>query len=228
MTAGDGRWHPGIGDPDATGWITVAAYLAAGVLSALCAVQVARVERARDPGGRNGVGRDRSRGFWTALAVLMLMLGLNKQLDLQTWFTEIGRDVAMAQGWYERRFKVQVEFIAGLAVVGAIGMVWLQWRLRRLDRFARGAASGLLLLTVFVVIRAASFHHVDQLLGVRLAGLRINVILELGGIACIALAAGLKLRSGAAAGPAPAASDQGQTSMRRVTPRMVSSLNQKK
>ena len=30
----------------------------------------------------------------------MLLLGINKQLDLQSLFTEVMRDMAHAQGWY--------------------------------------------------------------------------------------------------------------------------------
>jgi hypothetical protein len=50
-------------------------------------------------------------------------------------------------------------------------------------------------LLSFVAIRAASFHHVDILLSAHLAGLKLNWILELGGIAFVAFGA---YRSGAA------------------------------
>lgn len=49
------------------------------------------------------------------------------------------------------------------------------------------ALSGIVLLFSFVVIRAASFHHVDQFLG---AGpFKMNWVLELGSIGIIAFAA---------------------------------------
>jgi len=48
---------------------------------------------------------------------------------------------------------------------------------------------GTVFVVAFVTIRAASFHHVDTLIGTPVAGLRMNWILELGGIACVALAA---------------------------------------
>ena len=52
----------------------------------------------------------------------------------------------------------------------------------------------------FVVIRAASFHHVDAFLASRLGGLRWNWILELGGILIVAVGAfGL----GPSEGPSP-------------------------
>ena len=45
---------------------------------------------------------------------------------------------------------------------------------------------GLAFLSAFIVIRATSFHHVDQLLHIHLLGFKINWILELGGIIYVA------------------------------------------
>jgi hypothetical protein len=47
---------------------------------------------------------------------LFLALGINKQLDLQTALTELGRVLAYDQGWYEERQTVQVWFIVGVAI----------------------------------------------------------------------------------------------------------------
>ena len=47
------------------------------------------------------------------------------------------------------------------------------------------AGAGAVFLVVFVVVRAASFHHVDILLRSEALGLRVNALLELSGIACI-------------------------------------------
>jgi hypothetical protein len=45
----------------------------------------------------------------------LFALGINKQLDLQTALTELGRVLALSQGWYEQRQVVQFWFIAALA-----------------------------------------------------------------------------------------------------------------
>ncbi|MES2583353.1 MAG: hypothetical protein V4627_11605 [Pseudomonadota bacterium] len=170
----DGRWHPGIGDPNATGWITVAAYAGAMLLCYLC-------QRKAPPGP--------ARQFWMGMALVMAALGLNKQLDLQTWVTEVGRDLALAYGWYAKRRLVQTVFICTLLVAGLLARSWLLQRLKGLDRYARRAATGLVVLGVFVLVRATSFHHVDALLGFAIENVRLNVVLELGGIAIIAYAA---------------------------------------
>jgi hypothetical protein len=183
-TAADGRWHPGIGDPNLTGWVTVLAYAAAMGLCALCAV--------REPAG-TGDG-EATRRVWLAVALLMALLGVNKQLDLQTWFTEVGRDLALAQGWYAARQNVQVLFIGALAATGGVAILWLQRAFRRLCSEVRWVAAGLVLLIVFVVTRAASFHHVDRLLRLELAPhLRVNAVLELGAIGIVICAAAARL-----------------------------------
>ena len=53
----------------------------------------------------------------------------------------------------------------------------------------RLAFIGLFFLLTFVVIRAASFHHFDAMLGYEILGARMNWVLELTGIYLIVVAA---------------------------------------
>jgi hypothetical protein len=107
----------------------------------------------------------RERLLWTTLAALLLLLSINKQLDLQTLLTQIGRDLAKSQGWYEQRRIVQEWFIGGIVFGGMAGLCVIAWLFR--GCFWRNALAlvGMLILIRFVVIRAASFHHVDGFLG---------------------------------------------------------------
>lgn len=197
VTGADGRWHPGIGDPGVVGWLTVVAYFAAAAL----AYRALRLHRAgaRDPsllGGGSAQVAGSSRvvvdeamlvRFWGLVLLSMLILGINKQLDLQTWFTEIGRDLAHQQGWYEVRRPLQVAFIAAIGLTGAAATVVLAFTMRHVLSRVVGALVGLGALVTFVIVRAASFHHVDVLLG--RGRVRLNWVLELGGIALIAISA---------------------------------------
>lgn len=169
----DGRWAPGIGDPTMLGWVTVLAYLAAALLCLACA------------------RRDRSgpRRFWGALGVLLLLLAVNKQLDVQSLLTQVGRDMALAQGWYAQRQQVQLAFIAGLGATTTIAGLMLALSLRRADAAVRWAVAGLVLLLAWIVTRAAAFHHIDRYMGWRVFGITLNGALELGAITVIALAA---------------------------------------
>jgi hypothetical protein len=179
----DGRWHPGIGDPTLGGWITVIAYFG----TALLAYRALRFH-SRNLGSKSASTNAQALvGFWLLITGALVLLGINKQLDLQSWFTEVGRDLARGQGWYEGRRSVQALFVAALVFLGLIGTTVLFVLLRPLIRQVGDALFGLGFLVIFVAVRAASFHHVDQLL--RSGVIRLNWVLELGGIALIALSA---------------------------------------
>lgn len=168
------HWTPGIGDPTVAGWVTVVVYFLAAWLCFRARGNVM-------PEGR----------WWLALSVLMLFLGFNKQVDLQTLFTDIGRDMAKAEGWYDdRRRIVQWDFIVAMLVGGVVTAVALILTVgRRSGWWARLSIIATCALGAWILIRATSFTHVDEMLGMRLYGLRYNTILELGPLLVIALAA---------------------------------------
>jgi len=167
-TLKDGRWHPGIGDPTPIGWITVWAYAGACGLCFVCA------RRLRPP------------VFWWAMTLTLLFLGINKQLDLQTWLTELGRDLAKHDGWYERRHDIQVAFIGGMGLFFTLLAATVGLALKGYWRPYLRVWGGMALLMFFIVVRAASFHHVDQLLMSDMGGLRMNWVFELGGLGLVA------------------------------------------
>ncbi len=162
-----------INDPTGLAWFVVASYFA-GAAAAFVA-------------GWSAAGRD-SR-FWYAAAIFLVLLGLNKELDLQSLLTDSARRLTHATGWYEQRRLLQALFLVALAL-GALAMVavlakWLQ----RSPRPVKVAAIGIVLLLAFILIRAASFHHLDQWVTFEIGVLRSGWWLELAGIAVIALSA---------------------------------------
>jgi hypothetical protein len=160
------------------GWLTVALYLLA---AAACAKAALR-------GTFPAQTKDRERLFWWFAAAVLLLLAINKQLDLQSLLTSVARCLAMNQGWYEDRRVVQVQFVWAVLAVGVLGIVALGFFLR--TTFARTglAVLGLGLVCGFVAIRAASFHHVDTLINARWFGLRLNWLLEMSGPLIVLLA----------------------------------------
>lgn len=124
--------------------------------------------------------------FWIYVAAFMTFLGFNKQLDLQTLVTEIGRSFAFSSGWYDERQTVQFIVILGLALAAICAACILFWTFRRLAVEVKMAAIGICLLGAFIVIRAASFHHADRFLGQFVIGVRWNAVLELGCILFVA------------------------------------------
>jgi len=177
----NGHWRPGIGDPTIMGWTIAAAYL---VAAGLCAAYARRTDRV--------CAADRfrlHRRFWWTLAAIMLLLGINKQLDLHTLLTSAGRQLARTQGWYLHRRTFQMWFVVGITIAGVLLLIWLAWTFRRVRWQYALPLFGIMFLFAFVVIRVASFHHVDAILGWRPGGVRMYWVLELGGIVCVGASA---------------------------------------
>lgn len=174
FTAND-RWVAGIGDPTVLGWCTVAAYF---VACAVCWINAFSKATTRF-----------ERFFWMCFAFGLILLGINKQLDLQTWFTLTAKSFAKQTGWYEERRIVQGVFVVVIAILGA-GCLAAMWSVvRRASAPYRLAVAGGVFLICFIVVRAASFHHFEEMLGWHVGQLRMNHVFELGGISCIAVGA---------------------------------------
>ena len=126
--------------------------------------------------------------IWTAISILFLGLGINKQLDLQSALTAAGRVIAFGQGWYDQRQFVQLAFIIFTAIVCASVVITLLIWTRHAPLSTWFALLGTILVVGFVLIRAASFHHIDRFIGTTIFGFRWNWILEMGGITIVLLA----------------------------------------
>lgn len=173
-----GQWRPGIGDPTFMGWFTVFSYF----LCAAVTLSIYYLNRTHDK---------RVARFWLVAGVAMVLLGINKQLDLQTLMTEVGRQIFRARGWMEMRRTVQFWFIIGFGCLSLALFGWFTIRYRAWFSRFRLAFIGLTFLLAFVFIRAASFHHFDAFRDMSIAGVRMNWVMELTGIYLVCLA-GLK------------------------------------
>jgi len=109
------NWRPGIGDPTIGGWVTVLLYF----LAVISCWKTARNSYLSDW------------KVWYAISVLLFAMGINKQLDLQSALTELGRVLAYQEGWYANRQTVQLYFIAAVAFVCGWGVIALIVAARR-------------------------------------------------------------------------------------------------
>lgn len=206
----DGHWYWGLGDPDLGAVLVTGLYFLAGAVCFVVARQVGggkggwsqeceaptRPYRLLTPGPVFGdIPQDQWRReigeapCWLVLGGLLLCLGVNKQADLQTLLTLYGRDVLRLTGQYEARRTIQIFFIIAAIFVAFGSVMAFFWVVQRLSWCCRAAAAGLALQMAFLVIRAASFHHVDILLGLRLGDLKLNLLLESMGLFVILQAA---------------------------------------
>ena len=175
-------WQSSIRQADAADWVTVAAYLVAAMLAARAAGYAKLGQQ-----GRDGV-------FWLITAVLLVLLGINELLDLQTLLTSVGRAHAKVNGWYGEHRRVQYLFVVALGVVAVVAGGVMLWLTRRTHAALRLALAGLVFIGVFVLLRAASFHHLDELLGRGPPSFRWGSMQEMAGILMVAAAAWLYTR----------------------------------
>lgn len=175
----DGGWTLGIGDPTFVGWFTVFAYFA----SAFYCVRAWRRAKERRPPVTVLANA------WLGSSALMGALGVNKQLDLQSLFTEIARTMVIDQGMYAERHGLQIMFIKAIGLGGVLTLALLLWLVRSHLRQLWLPMVGAVFIVVFVIIRASSFHDVDMFLSGELGGPRWNWVFELGGILLVGVGA---------------------------------------
>ena len=173
------NWNPRIGDPTVIGWVTVGAYFLAALLLWIQRRQAPMLHQEH---------------LWTHRLFLlffagsMFALGINKQLDVQTWLTNVGRDISKAHGWWDNRRVAQAIVLAGI-IAGCCGLMLVILRAGGVIKAHRLAMFGFLVLVVFVITRASSFFQIDQLINFRILGFRMNWLFELIGIGIIGASA---------------------------------------
>jgi hypothetical protein len=174
-------WNPGWGDADIFGVLLTFLYASATLMTAYATLQVWLYGSQRS-----------SRWLWLLAMLYLILLTLNKQLDLQTFITQTGRCVARAEGWYAQRRGWQE--VAAFTLIGVMGLAGLI--LTAKARRGNGMMIlGLGLLTTFVALRILSFHHMDTLLKTPLFGLGLARIIELSSLLIINYAAATKTPS---------------------------------
>jgi predicted outer membrane lipoprotein len=170
-------WLATISEPDLADWITVMGYLLAAAL-AVRAASRAKLMRERQEAW-----------FWGAAAVALCLLSVNELLDMQTLLTIVVRDHAKAHGWYGAHRNLQHAFVVGLLLASALGAIAMLWVARRAKAMVRLALVGFIFICAFIVLRAASFHHADEILGSGLRSFNLGSIQEAIGILIVAFAA---------------------------------------
>ena len=175
-----GQWKPGIGDPTILGWATTIGYFIAAALCGAYAVY-----------GRRTLGLG-PRVFWWSLMVSMVLMGFNKQLDLQVPVLQMARQLSQEQGWFAERDVVRKWIIVAFAFTGLILVAWLGWACRRVWRKYILAVAGIALLIFFVLVRASGYRL--MILGFRPGRFPMYDILEVGGILCIGISTLIELR----------------------------------
>lgn len=176
------NWKPGIGDPTFIGWFAVFAYFFTAALSAYVAKRL------------DGKIRASQRRAWWILSLVLVALGINKQLDLQGLLMESGRSFASQHGLYEKRRIFQMIFLLLLAIVSVAALFLWFWMNRTNWREQGYMLVGSVFLVTFVLVRAASFHHFQEFFALPLGGVKLHRVIELFAIGWLAASAIKRLR----------------------------------
>jgi hypothetical protein len=170
-------WIRRLGDPFISSWVNTLFYG--------CSLVTAIYKR------KSLKNKEHSRGdqrFWLFLIIVLLALGINKQFDFQTAFTEAGRQIAQQGNWYEKRRMAQEWFAYGSCSIIIIFLFIMLMRLstRKFWRRNALAVTGLGTLCIYIILRTSSISHVGLIGDSRSEGdFRITDIIEFLGILCI-------------------------------------------
>ncbi len=144
------QWAGRLGDTTFWGWLITLFYGIAAIISVYYVILLHRNHATE------------KKILWICITTVLIVFGINKQLDLQILLTIAGRAVASAQGWLEYRRVVQKLF--AVVITGGLGLtgIGVLWRTRKilLESWLELLGTGILL--GFVLIRTASMSHVNS------------------------------------------------------------------
>src|SRR5271166_3087922 len=124
---------------------------------------------------------------WTAIAVLLALLGVSELLQLQPAITNFGRSIAVGEGWYWHRQGIQAAFIKIAAAITVVFSLGLFLSARRTSLECAIALASAVMIVGFILVRAVSLHQVDALLRRTTFGMQWNRIPEFAGSLIILL-----------------------------------------
>jgi len=145
--------------------------------------------------GSAPIDQDNHRLVWSIVAATMLLLGINKQLDLQLLAWLVGRSWIRSAGWQEYRHAIQIGSMLVMTCFAGTGLAYFTWLSRGTYRYRKLAIAGVILTSLFVFIRAISFHGLDTMLGWNIAGLTLSTVIENVGILLVIIGAIQSIRA---------------------------------
>lgn len=127
--------------------------------------------------------------FWWIMASLLLLMGINKQLDLQMLLADIGRSYTQLAGWYGQRKPFQIRVLAFGACIGLWCLLEIWHRLKRGPKSTWFAMIGVLIIGLNTLVHLISLHWTEHLLRLSLSSLHVEEALEIASLVWIGLAA---------------------------------------
>jgi hypothetical protein len=155
------------GDPTVGGWVVTVAYVAA----------------AGYVGTRARYTTDARRNVLVLIALSLLALGLNKQLDLHEAAFVAAREAVRSLGWDAHKRALQLAGVGLVLAVGGVGGLVLRAVSRRVGGWPRSFHLAALVFVAFAALRVAAF--VGLLRGLAWLEEVVLVAIELGVVALV-------------------------------------------
>lgn len=178
--------QPVVGDPSLNGWGSFLVYV---LTAGLCAANAYRSIGMIEHRARHVARAQARRRFWSALALLLMILGLTRVLDLQALTANIVRGLLSSEGLYGERSGLQLDLIIAVGAFSMIGLLTALVSFRRVEPSILFAMAGAAALVIFTVIRTISLHAIDSVLNQGPPHLQVNNVVEIGLLAWIGFAA---------------------------------------
>ena len=170
-----------LGDPSMVGLALTALYVAASLL------MLRRL-------WLGGFHLPREGLLWGVCTAILLLLTLNKQLDLQQTVIWTGRCVARAEGWFDQRLVFQRAFGTVILAAVASGVLVLIWTCRTAIRANWGLMLGMGLMLGFIVLQIARFEQLSGGPVQAFVALKLHRAVE-GAALCVLIWAALRKRA---------------------------------
>jgi len=150
-------WILEVGDPTLGAWLITFGYFAASLLCLRTSFIQKEIEMVI--GKPVSIVRLNSRSFWLACGFFSLLLGLNKQLDLQTLLIELLQNKSELDKAVTTNRIGSTSFIA--LITASIGYTYLIFRvaIEKTRIMIRLGLVSLTLLFIYVIYRAATIHQ---------------------------------------------------------------------
>jgi len=154
----------------ALAWTTTGLY--AALLFLACLLIRARARRATFFRSATRVA------VWGAVIATIFALSIDQRAKFSRSLVSMVRESAREGGWYDHRYVIQG---AGVLLITLAGVFVVRRLMRRGVRPAPGYrtfGAGIVALVLFVLVREVSFHHIDAVMGFRVATLSVGRIGE--------------------------------------------------
>lgn len=173
----EGYWINKKGDPSVMGWLITFYYLFVFILSFYLIKKITPY-----------IKNKKYLWFWYVVTILIILLGINKQLDVQMLFADYARLYAKMSGIFENRKPFQHKIISLLAAIGISIFFILIYNFWHAPKTTWFALIGFSILFTFPLIRLVSLHSIESLLYVSVLSIRVVDILEIIGISIVFIA----------------------------------------